>query len=89
MSNTPLTSLTTSELAEILFCCELQESGRPTAEQIRAAIDARLGACGGDRRACAAIVAQEAGDHPDTYHARMRWALAAVSAAYPRDLAAA
>ncbi|TDE25332.1 hypothetical protein [Actinomadura sp. 6K520] len=89
MSNTPPTSLTASELAEILFCCGLQESDRPSAEQVRAAIDARLGACGGDRLACVAIVAQEAGDHPETYLARMRWALTTVSETYRGDLTAA
>ena len=86
MSNTPHTSLTTSELAEILFCCGLQESDRPSAEQVRTAIDHRFGASGGDRSACVAIVAQEAGDHPETYLARMRWALTTVSEAYHRDL---
>ncbi|TDB90980.1 hypothetical protein [Actinomadura sp. 7K534] len=99
MSNTPLPSptnasptipsLTASELAEILFCSGLQESDRPSAEQVRAAIEARLGACGGDRHACLAVVAQEAGDHPETYLARMRWALTTVSETYRGDLAAA
>lgn len=84
MAKTPtLTSMTTSDLAEILFCCGLQESDRPSAEQVRAAIRARIGACGGDRSVCVALVAQEAGDHPETYRARMRWALSTVSAAYP------
>ncbi|WP_203597254.1 hypothetical protein [Actinomadura bangladeshensis] len=84
MSNTPtLTSMTASDLAEILFCSGLQESDRPTAEQVRAAIDDRIGACGGDSSACLAGVAQEAGDHPETYRARMRWALDTVAAAYP------
>lgn len=88
MSKTPTpTSLTTSELAEILFCCGLQESDRPTAEQVRTAIDARLGA--GDVSACLCAVAQEAGDHPDTYLKRMRWALTTVSAVYRRDLGTA
>lgn len=83
MSNTPtLTSLTTSDLAEILFCSWLQESDHPSAEQVRAAIDDRLGACRGDNSACVAIVAQEAGDHPETYLARMRWALSTVSRTY-------
>lgn len=90
MSNTPtLTSLTTSDLAEILFCCGLQESDHPSAEQVRAAIGDRFGACGGDRSACVAVVAQEAGDHPETYLQRMRWALTTVSEAYHRDLVTA
>ncbi|WP_207943429.1 hypothetical protein [Actinomadura sp. KC345] len=90
MSNTPPpTSLTVSELAEILFCCGLQESDRPTADQVRTAIEDRFGACGGDRLACVAVVAQEAGDHPENYLARMRWALTTVSEAYRRELTTA
>ncbi|HLV73146.1 hypothetical protein FHX41_5984 [Actinomadura hallensis] len=87
MSNTP-TSLTITELAEVLFCSGLQESDRPSPEQVRAAVADRLAACGGEG-ACAATVAQEAGDHPETYLPRMRWALAAVSEAYRGDLTTA
>lgn len=84
MAKTPtLTSMTTSDLAEILFCCGLQESDRPSAAQVRAAIRTRICACDGDRSVCVALVAQEAGDHPETYRTRMRWALSTVSAAYP------
>ncbi|WP_207935878.1 hypothetical protein [Actinomadura sp. KC216] len=89
MSNTPtLTSLSTADLAEILFCCGLQESDHPSTEQVRKAIVERFGACGGDRDACVAVVAQEAGDHPETYITRMRWALSTVSEAY-RELTTA
>ena len=84
MSNTPTrTSMTASDLAEILFCCGLQASDRPSTEQVRAAIDDRIGACGGDRSGCVELVAQEAGDHPESYRARMRWALGTVARAYP------
>ncbi|MGI5418558.1 hypothetical protein [Actinomadura luteofluorescens] len=84
MSTTPsFTSMNASDLAEILFTSPLQESDRPSAEQVRAAIYVRFGACGGDSAACAAAVAQEAGDHPETFLARMRWALTTVYAAYP------
>ncbi|TDD74540.1 hypothetical protein E1293_29460 [Actinomadura darangshiensis] len=75
--------MTASDLAEILFTSRLQESEHPSAEQVRSAIDARFGACGGDRSACVAAVAQEAGDHPETYLVRMRWALTSVTEAYP------
>lgn len=89
MSNTPtLTSMTTSDLAEILFCCRLQESDHPSVEQVRTAIHDRYGACGGDRTAWVSTVAQEAGDHPETYITRMRWALTTVSNAY-RDVTTA
>lgn len=85
MSDTSiLTSMNTIELARLLYGSALQESDRPSAEQVRAAVDARLGACGGDRAACLAEIAQEAGDHPDAYLARMRWAIAAVTRAYGR-----
>jgi hypothetical protein len=89
MSNTPnSTPMTASELAEILFASRLQESDHPSAEQVRIAIHDRYGASGEDRLSCIAVVAQEAGDHPETYMARMRWALTTVSQAYP-DLATA
>jgi hypothetical protein len=90
MSNSPtLTSLTTSDLAEILFCSGLQESDHPSAEQVRRAINDRYCACGGDASWCVAAVAQEAGDHPETYTARMRWALTTVSEAYRETAPAA
>ncbi|TDB88188.1 hypothetical protein E1264_12285 [Actinomadura sp. KC216] len=80
--------MSTADLAEILFCCGLQESDHPSTEQVRKAIVERFGACGGDRDACVAVVAQEAGDHPETYITRMRWALSTVSEAY-RELTTA
>jgi hypothetical protein len=90
MSNTPnFTSMTAADLAEILFTSRLQESEHPSADQVRTAIHDRFGACGEDPAACAAAVAQEAGDHPETYVSRMRWALTTVSAAYPELAAAA
>ncbi|MEO5877262.1 MAG: hypothetical protein ABIS86_19945 [Streptosporangiaceae bacterium] len=67
--------MSVSELAQILFASELQESAHPTPDQIRDAID-RLQSCSAD---CAACVAQEAGDHPEAYAARMLWALAQVN----------
>ncbi|MFD0899344.1 hypothetical protein [Actinomadura sediminis] len=86
MSDTSiLTSMNTIELARLLYGSALQESDRPSAAQVRAAVDARLGACGGDRAGCLAEIAQEAGDHPDVYLARMRWAIAAVTRAYGRS----
>lgn len=83
MSNTLSPAMmSTSDLAQILFSSGLQASDHPTAEQVRSAIDAKFCACGGDRSVCAAYVAQEAGDHPDIYTARMRWALSTVSEAF-------
>ncbi|MEV3926923.1 hypothetical protein [Actinomadura coerulea] len=84
MSTMPsFTSMNASDLAEILFTSPLQESDRPSAEQVRTAINDRFGACRGDISRWIAAVAQEAGDHPDTYLPRMRWALTTVYAAYP------
>ncbi|MEV1177841.1 hypothetical protein [Nonomuraea sp. NPDC049784] len=79
--------MTTIELAQVLFATALQPSDRLSPFQIRAAVDERLCACGSDAGWCAAYVAQEAGDHPETYVVRMRWALGAVAGAY--ELAAA
>jgi hypothetical protein len=65
---------------EALFVSDLQRSQRPTPELIRAAVTAavdRLGETG-----CAALVAQEFGEHPDCAPGRMRWARTAVRGAY-------
>ena len=65
---------------EALFASDLQRSQQPTPELIRAAVTAtvdRLGPTG-----CAALVAQEFGEHPDCAPGRMRWARHAVRAAF-------
>ncbi|NUP61685.1 MAG: hypothetical protein HOV96_24830 [Nonomuraea sp.] len=74
--------MTTTELAQVLFASPLQPSEALAPYQVREAVDERLCACGGDPSWCAAYVAQEAGDHPESYAARMRWALGAVARAY-------
>jgi hypothetical protein len=76
-------------LAQILFTCRLQPTDRPAPSEIRAAVDERLSSHDGTPAACAARVAQEAGDHPELYAARMRWALRAVRDAYATELLAA
>jgi hypothetical protein len=66
---------------EALFVSNLQCSQHPTVELIRAAVTAsvdRLGETG-----CAALVAQEFGEHPDSALGRMRWARLAVRSAFP------
>jgi hypothetical protein len=70
------------DLADVLFASALQESEDPTPIQVRAAIDERLIACRGDCASCAERVAQEAGDHPEQYMHRMRWALRTVERVY-------
>ena len=67
--------------AEALFASTLQSSEMPSAEQVRGTVAATLRRLG--MRGCAAQVAGEFGDHPETAVARMTWALATVRAAYP------
>jgi hypothetical protein len=65
---------------EALFVSDLQRSQHPSPESIRATVVAtvdRLGAVG-----CAALVAQEFGEHPDCAPGRMQWARHAVRDAF-------
>jgi hypothetical protein len=62
----------TTARCEALFASSLQPSQRPDAAQIQVAIMLAVRSYGS--RGCAARVAQEFGDHPDTAPARMRWA---------------
>ncbi|SRR2546430_2665617 len=67
--------------AEALFVSTLQPSGSPSPDQVRRAVATtprRLGV-----RGCAARMAGEFGDHPDTAVARMSWARATVHTVYP------
>lgn len=73
--------------AGALFASTLQPSGSPSPGQIRRAVTATLQRLG--VRGCAARVAGEFGDHPDTAVARMSWALATIQAVYPVAPAAA
>ncbi len=68
-------------VADALFASALQRSDHPTAAQVRQAIATAIRAykLGG----CAARVAQEYGEHPETAVTRMRWARMAVAAAFP------
>jgi hypothetical protein len=67
--------------AEALFASTLQPSRSPSPDQIRRAVAATLERLG--VRGCAAQVAGEFGDHPDTAVARMSWALATIHTIYP------
>jgi len=65
---------------EALFASPLQESQHPAPELVRATVDAtvnRLGTTG-----CAAQMATEFGEHPDTALMRMRWARTACRRAF-------
>ena len=66
---------------EALFASTLQPSGSTSPHQVCAAVATtlrRLGSGG-----CAARMAGEFGDHPDTAVARMCWALATIRKVYP------
>ena len=67
--------------ARALFASPLQPSESPSPRQIRRAVTATLQRLG--VRGCAAQVASEFGDHPDTAVARMSWALATIQTVYP------
>jgi hypothetical protein len=72
--------------AVALFASVLQCSDEPSAVQVRQAIAAassELGDLG-----CAACVAQEYGEHPETAVRRMRWARTAVAGAFGDSSAA-
>ena len=66
--------------AGALFASTLQPSGSHSPGQIRRAVAATLQRLG--VRGCAAQVAGEFGDHPETAILRMRWARGAVEQAY-------
>jgi hypothetical protein len=67
--------------AEALFASDLQGSQAPARGEIRTAVAATLRRMG--VQGCAARVASEFGDHPETAVARMAWALAQIRATYP------
>jgi hypothetical protein len=66
--------------ADALFASALQRSDEPSADQVRRAIASAVAAFG--IRGCAARVAQAYGEHPEIAVLRMRWARAALTAAF-------
>jgi len=69
-----------ADQAAALFASVLQRSDEPSAAQVRQAIATATSVLG--RTGCAAQVAQEYGEHPETAAARMRWARTAVASAF-------
>jgi hypothetical protein len=67
--------------AEALFASTLQASGPAAPDQVRHAVATTLQRLGA--RGCAARMAGEFGDHPETAVARMNWALTTIHNAYP------
>jgi hypothetical protein len=68
-------------IADALFASALQPSDAPVAETVRATVTSMLLRMGSD--GCAANVAQEFGDHPDTAVRRMGWVRKLMSVTYP------
>ena len=66
--------------ADALFVSALQRSTEPTAAQVHQAVSEAVAAFGS--RGCAARVAQEYGDHPESAAARMRWACEVTGAVF-------
>jgi hypothetical protein len=73
--------------AEALFASNLQSSDMPDPEAVRDAVATALRRLG--VRGCAAQVAGEFGDHPETAVMRMAWAIATVGTVYPSRCATA
>jgi hypothetical protein len=82
MMTAALPQLELTALAQVLFASPVQPSERPSPAEVRTAIETQLGACHGSVAACLAVVAQEAGDRPDCYAARMQWVRRSVAVAY-------
>ena len=68
--------------ADAVFASALQASQMPDAGQVHRAVAAAVRQFGG--HGCAALVAQEFGEHPELAAARMRWALRVVAEAFGR-----
>jgi choline dehydrogenase-like flavoprotein len=75
-----MTALDHDVHSEALFVSDVQRSQLPTPELIRAAVSATVDRLG--KTGCAALVAQEFGEHPDCALGRMQWARHAVRAAF-------
>jgi hypothetical protein len=80
------TMMSVSDLARVLFASTLQASENPSPDRVRTIIEDQIRLRHADPACCAALVAQEAGDHPEAYETRMRWALKAVNRARPTIL---
>ena len=80
MCSTPCDLRPDTARADAQFASALQRSDEPSATQVRQAIATATSTLG--RMGCAARVAQEYGEHPETAAARMRWARTAVAGAF-------
>ena len=73
--------------SEALFVSAVQRADNPSAGQVQQAIAQAVRTFGS--RGCAALVAQEFGDHPETAIMRMRWARQVVDAEFGQTRLAA
>ena len=80
MRSSPYDLSISAARADALFASALQRSDQPSAAQVRQAVIAATRTFGD--LGCAARVAQEYGEHPETAAARMRWARTAVVGAF-------
>jgi uncharacterized membrane protein len=74
--------LLTAARAEALFTSALSTGSWPTSVEVKAAITAAVRSHGGTR-GCAAKVAWEYGEHPETAAPRMRWARSVIDTVLP------
>jgi len=81
VAGTEPTDALTAARAEALFVSDLSAAATPTRDESRDAIRRALLRHGGIR-GCAAQVAAEYGDHPETAAPRMRWARQVVRSLY-------
>jgi hypothetical protein len=80
MRSAPYDLSPASARVDALFASALQRSDEPSAAQVRQAVAVVTGTLG--PTGCAARVAQEYGEHPETAAVRMRWARTAVAGAF-------
>ena len=80
MRSVPCDPSMSAARADALFASPLQRSDEPSAIQVKQAIAAATRAFGD--LGCAARVAQEYGEHPETAAKRMRWARTAVAGVF-------
>ena len=80
MRSVPFGLSTSAAQADALFASALQCSDEPSAVQVEQAIAAATRTLGD--LGCAARVAQEFGEHPETAIVRMRWARTTVAGAF-------
>jgi hypothetical protein len=67
-----MTRLTATDVRCVIFASTLQQSDRPSADMVAAAISSAVADIG--LAGCLSRMAQEFGDHPDAACERMRWA---------------